>query len=86
VKYIGYVIVIDSHPVKHWDSDPYWLQFSSYCELYPTYAEARKDVRKELRRIAAVRGKPGASKRMLDRWTETIRIIPVKRQSDISGD
>ncbi len=79
MKTIGYVIVIDGQPVKHWDSTPYWLQFSSYCELYPTYAAARADVRKEIRRIATARGKSGASNRMLDRWLETLRIIPVKK-------
>jgi hypothetical protein len=77
-KTLGYVIVMDGQAVRHQDTDPYWLQFSSFCDLYPTYAAARADVRKELRKMKAARGRPGASKRMLDKWTETLRIIPVK--------
>jgi len=76
-KTIGYVIVMSSQAVRHQDDSPYWLQFSSYCELYPTYFSARNDMRKDIRRIRAMRGK--VSGRMLDDWLESLRIIPVKR-------
>jgi hypothetical protein len=83
VKNIGYVIVMESRPVKHRDSDPYWLQFSSYCELYRTYNAARNDVRKELRRLKAMRGK--VSGKMLDRWEESICIVPVRKKTSGEG-
>lgn len=83
-KNIGYVIVMDGHAVRHEDTNPYWLQWSSYCELYPTYKAARSDMEKERRKLKAMlksslSGRPPLS--TLNRWIQTLRIIPVRHRS-----
>lgn len=79
MKTIGYVIVMDSHPVRHIDSDPYWLQWSAFCELYQTYEAARRDVRKELRTLQRAKAGKWVPQSTVQRWIDSLRIIPVKR-------
>lgn len=80
---IGYIIVMDGLAVRHQDSDPYWLQWSRYCELYPTYDSARTDVRREIRKLNAMlnitHNGRGVSTNRLLQWRDNLRIIPVHR-------
>lgn len=86
---IGYIIVNGNGALRHVDNKPYWLQLSSFAEVYSSYRLARRDYNRQISayRAALREAFEQGTKRRILLWIDTLTIIPIysKHASKLSS-